>query len=165
MRRSSETPRILEQENQLPLAHRRRLETKTTIKRFSLGIDGVRQQSSYTRLLSNRDSAPDGILQQAETRTLPLVVEIDSQPRQNNQRDRVLPHPATNPLRRLKRVDLANGQAEVSGDAIPFAHDEGSRRAATLSLACVAQQPFGERWFSAVKFFQPVTRIERLRCR
>jgi len=159
LRCSSKAPRILQQQDQLPFVLWRRLEAKTAIERLGICVDGVCQQSPDTRVLSYRDRPADSVLQQTDAKTLPLVVEIDGKPRQNEQRDRVLAHPATNPLGRVERVDLADGQAEVPGNAIPIADDEGSRRTATLSLACVAQQPVGESWFSAVERFQPMTRI------
>jgi len=40
--RSDKTSRVLEQQNQVPLVRRRWLETKTSIKRISLGVDGMR---------------------------------------------------------------------------------------------------------------------------
>lgn len=160
LRCSGKTPRILEQKNQLPLVRGRRLEAETTIERLSICVDGVCQQSPNPRVLSNGNRSANSVLQQAETKTLPLVVEIDSQPRQNDQRNRVLAHPATNPLRSVERVDLANGQAEVPGNATSITGDERFRRTATLSLACVSQQPIGEGRFSAVKLFQPMIRIQ-----
>jgi len=104
-------------------------------------------------MLGNRNRSADGVLQQTQAKTLSLVVEIDGKPSQNDQRDRVLTHPPTNALGGLECVDLANGQAEVPGNAGPIAYDEGSRRAAPLSLACVAQQPVGEARFPAVERF------------
>lgn len=68
-----------------------------------------------------------------------MVVEIDGQPRQNDQRDRVPAHATANPLRGLQRVDLADGQAVVPGHTVPVADDDGSVRSTPpLCLACVA---------------------------
>ena len=131
-----------------------------TIERLGIFVDGVCQQSTNARVLCNCNRSANSVLQQAETKTLPLVVDINSKPRQNDQRNRVLAHPATNPLGSIERVDLANCQAEVPGDAVSIAGDERFRRTATLSLACVSQQPVGESRFSAVKIFQPMIRIQ-----
>ena len=136
---SSKTPRILEQQNQLLFVCWCRLEAKTTIKRLGTFVDRVCRQSPGARLIGNRNRSADSVLQHAETNTLSLVVEIYSMPGQNYQRNRVLTHPATSPLGSLERVDLANGQTEIPGDAVPIADDERSRRTATLSLVCVAR--------------------------
>lgn len=158
--RSSKSPSILEQQNELPFVRWSGLEAKTTIERLGILVDGVCQHSPNARLLSNCNRSADCVLQQAETKTLPLVIEIDCKPRQNNQRNRVMAHPATNPLGSIERVDLANCQTEVPGDAVPITGDERFRRTATLSLACVSQQPVGEGRFPAVKLFQSMIRIQ-----
>ena len=125
--RSDETSRILEQQNQLPFVCWCRLEAKTTIERLGIFVDGVCQQSPNACVLSNCNRSANSVLQHAETKTLSLVVEIDSKPRQNDQRNRVLAHPATNSLGGVERVDLANSQAEVPGNAASFAGDERFR--------------------------------------
>jgi hypothetical protein len=78
-------------------------------------------------MLSNCNRSANSVLQHAETKTLSLVVEIDSKPRQNDQRNRVLAHSATNSLGGVERVDLANCQAKVPGNAASFAGDERFR--------------------------------------
>ena len=135
------------------------------IESLCIFVDGVCQQSPNARVLSNGNRSAYCVLQQAETKTLSLIVEIDSKPRQYYQRNRVLSHPATNPVGGVERVDLANRQAKVPGNAATIGGDERFRGTTTLSLACVSQQPVGEGWFSAVKIFQPMIRIQRLWCR
>jgi len=127
LRCPNHTSRILEQHHQLPLVRRRRLETELAIKRLGIRVDRMRQQRANARLLGNRQRAANGVLKQAETKTSPLVIKINGKPCQDDQRNRVLPHPAPNPLGRLKRVDLANSQAEVSGYPRIIADDKGSR--------------------------------------
>jgi hypothetical protein len=67
--------------DQLPFISWRGLKSETTIERLGFGIDGVRRQCADARLFGDRKGATDGILQHAETWTLPLVVEIDGKPR------------------------------------------------------------------------------------
>lgn len=150
--------------DQLPFISWRGLKSETTIERLDFGIDGVRQQCPDARLFGDRKGVADGILQHAETWTLPLVVEIDGKPRKNHQRNRVLSHAAADPLGRFECVDLADRQTEVASNPLPSAYDKGSCRAAALGLACVAMQPIAESRLSAVKRFQAVLRIEWLRC-
>lgn len=95
-----------QQESMSPAGHQCRLETKTAITRFSFGIDGMSQQRLDAPLLSNRHRSADGILQQAGTKPLNLIVEIDSKPRQDDQWNRVLAHAATSSLGCFLRVDL-----------------------------------------------------------
>ena len=123
----------------MPFVRWCRLEAKTSIKGLGSFVKGVCQQSPDARLISNRNRSADSVLQHAKTNTLPLVVDTYGKPRQNDQRNLVLPHPAANPIGSIERVDLANGQAEIPGDTVPIANDERSRRNAALSLACVAQ--------------------------
>ena len=60
---------------------------------------------------------------------------------QYDQRDGVLPHATTNPLRRFPCVDLPLGQTVVAGNPILVTGYKGSRRTAALRLACLVQQP------------------------
>jgi len=129
---------ILEQQNQLPFNLWRGFKPKTAIERVGTGIDGVRQQRPNARLFGNGKGAADGVLQQAEAKALPLVIEVNGKPRQDDQRNWILPHAATNPLGRIKRVDLANGQTVVPSNPLTITHDKGSCRAAALGLARVA---------------------------
>lgn len=160
-----ETPRVLEQENQLSFVFRCRFKAETPVERVCLGVEGVGQHCADACVLGNGDGAPDGILQQAEAQSPLLVVEINGQPCKDDQRDRVLTHPATNPLRSLECVDLADGQAVVACNTLTITRHEGSCRPAALGLARVAQQPFRERRFSTAELFQSMTCIQRLRCR
>ena len=127
LRCTGKTSCIFEQQNQLPFVCGCRLEAKTTIERIGIFVEGVCQQSPNACVLCNCNRSANSILQQAETKTLSLVIEIDSEPRQNDQRNRLLAHPATNPLGSVERVDLPNGQTEVPGNATSLAGDERFR--------------------------------------
>lgn len=164
-RRRRDAPGILEQEDELPVVAWCGLETEAPIEGIGLGVDRMRQQRSNAGVLGHGDRSSDGVLQEAEAETAPLVAPVDCQPRQDDQRDRVLPHPAADPLRRFERVDLADGEAEVPGHAIVVTGDEGARRPAPLGLASVSQQPVRERRFAAVEPVDSVMNSKRLRRR
>mgnify|MGYP007014261395 FL=1 len=114
----------------------------------------MRQQCSDASLLSDGNSTTYCVLQQAKTKSPPLVGKVNRKPCENDKRDRVLTHPLADALRCFKRVDLANGQAEISCNAFSIACHKGSGRTATLSLTCVTMKPFGKDQFSAVEFLQ-----------
>ncbi len=75
-------------------------------------------------MLCNCDSSANSVLQQAKTKTLFLVIKIDRKPRQNDQRNRLLAHPTTNPFGSVERVDLSNVQTEVPGNTASITGDE-----------------------------------------
>ena len=120
------TMRVLQQRNQLPAVLRRRLETKAPVERLCLGIEGMCQHRPNACMLGNSNGAMSGILQKAEAQAVSLVIEIDRQPCQNDQRDRVLAHAATNTFGCINRVDLADGEAVIASNAVIIARDKSS---------------------------------------
>lgn len=134
----------------------RGLETEAPIKRIGLGIDGVGKQRPDARLIGNTDRTHDGVLQQTKTQPTSLVVRVHRKPGQNDQWNRILPHAASNPLRRFQRVDLTYGQTVVPSDAILLTDYERACRAAGLRLASMMEQPLRQRRFAAVELVQAV---------
>ena len=70
---SSKTSCILDLQNQLSIMCWCRLEAKTMIERLGILVDGVCQQSPNARVIGNVNRSVNSVLQQAETKTLPLV--------------------------------------------------------------------------------------------
>lgn len=136
--RPGEPPRVLEQENQLALVLRCRFKAEAPVEGLRLGIEGVSQQRPDASILGNGDGSPDSILQETDTQSALLVVEVDGQPCQDDQRDWILAHPATNPLGYLECVDLADGQTVIACNTLTITRHKGSRRATALGLARVA---------------------------
>jgi len=73
---SSKTSRILEPQNQLSIVYWCRLEARTTIERLGIFVDGVCQQRPNARVISNGNRSANSVLQQVETKTLPLVGRV-----------------------------------------------------------------------------------------
>jgi hypothetical protein len=125
-------------------------------------VDGVAQHRADTGLLGNQQCAADGILQQSDADPSALILQADGQTGKDHDGDRILSQALANALRRIERIDLADGQAEITSDAVVFADDEGLGRAAALRLSGMAHQPVIECRFAAIEAFEPVLCPERL---
>lgn len=88
-----------------------------------------------------------------------LISPTDGQPGKDHDGDRILPHALAIALwriERIERIDLADGQAEITGDVVVLADNRGFGRAAGLRLSGMAQQPVIERRFAAIEAFEPM---------
>ncbi|QFX96297.1 hypothetical protein GCD22_02049 [Acidithiobacillus thiooxidans ATCC 19377] len=81
---SSEAPRVLQKQDELPVVVWRRFESETAIECISIGVKGVRQQSPDARMLGNCKRPMDSILQKTKADTLFLIIEIHGKACKNN---------------------------------------------------------------------------------
>ncbi len=88
--------------------------TETEVKARCRFIDWMGEDGPDSGLIGNQQSSPNRVLQHAATDTSPLHGAIHGQPGQNDNRNRITPHPFANALGYGQRIDLADGQAEIA---------------------------------------------------
>lgn len=132
MPRSFDPAGVFEQQQQLWLSQRRRDKTKTGIEARGILIDWMGEHRSDACLLGNDKGSTDGISQEFHSDAASLTHYRYRQARQDDHRNRVLPHPFANALGRIKGIHLTGGQAEVAGRL--FA-DRDNKRSPIRSIA------------------------------
>jgi hypothetical protein len=101
--------RVLEQQEQLLLSDRRRLETESLAEARSFVIDRVRQQRPHAGLIRDGDRARDRLLRHADADPLALVLQRHRQPGQDDHGNRKAAHALADSVRYFQGVGLTHG--------------------------------------------------------
>src|SRR5262245_7836460 len=119
---------VLQEQQQLLVAQGRGLEPEPKVEALRLLVDRMGQQGANARLPGDEHGPADGVLEQTDADASALISAVHRQPGEDHNRDRILAHALAMALRRIERIDLAYGEAEIPRDAITVASHEGLGR-------------------------------------
>src|SRR5450756_555065 len=99
-------PDILDDHEQMPRVCRRRREAKVSIERDGPFVFGVNGECAHTNHIGDLERAPERIKQQPGTNAAALCVNVDSEAREHQQRNRVARHALDDALGSFRVLNL-----------------------------------------------------------